>query len=374
MAQQPSPSESEAKRRLLFTLGSSKGPEERRIPLFLLEHLSPDRFELHLALWGDEEQGPSQLPQHVGLHDLGSERGRQAERSLRTLIEGLQPQVLFSPCFELSSMLLRQRRRLPGDVRIVVREASAKNLAAEPRGARWFGSRRSRRLYRGADRVICPYDFVLEELQLRFGIPRDRIVTIYDPLDLHALRERARAGANPFAARGLGPHVLVASAITGSPDFDQLVHGLPGLAREFPGGQLWIIGDDASPQQARALELRALAGELGVEERLHLVGPQEDPERWLHHADLCVLPAEEQETPGVLVRALACGCPVIAFESHEATHELMERSGQLERLVSELEWRREWFRAGPGHEIEADMSAFDAVRVVAAYEEIFLSA
>jgi glycosyltransferase involved in cell wall biosynthesis len=367
------PERAAQKRSLLLTLGGSQGREARGSVFFLLDRLSPDRFELHLGLGGDEAQPLAQLPPHVEMHRFESDGGRREERSLRELIERVQPRVIFSSSFELSCALLRRRGKLAEDAGIVIREASAAELGTEPRGARWFGSRRSRRLYRAADRVVCPYDFVLEELHARFGVPRERMVTIFDPLDLQELRERARSGVNPFAARGLGPHVVVVSPITGSPQFDQLVRALPGLARDFPGGQLWVIGDDASEQQARALELRALARELGVEERLHLPGPQEDSERWLQHADLCVLPADGRETPRVLLRALACGCPVIALEAEAATRELMRRTGQAERLVAELDWRRAWFRPGPGREIEVDLSAFDAMNVAATYQEIFLS-
>ncbi|GAB4394888.1 MAG: glycosyltransferase family 4 protein [Kiloniellaceae bacterium] len=78
-----------------------------------------------------------------------------------------------------------------------------------------------------------------------------------------------------------------------------------------PGLHLWVVG--AGPERAR---LEALAGELGVAERVRFLGavPHERMPAVYSAADLLILASEREGWPNVMLEAMACGARVVATE------------------------------------------------------------
>ena len=78
---------------------------------------------------------------------------------------------------------------------------------------------------------------------------------------------------------------------------------------QVPDATLVIAGQ--GPKQA---ELRALASELGVANRVHFLGavPHDGMAGVYNAADVLVLASEREGWPNVLLEAMACGTPVIA--------------------------------------------------------------
>lgn len=84
-----------------------------------------------------------------------------------------------------------------------------------------------------------------------------------------------------------------------------VIRALPKL----PGAHLLIAGQ--GPEHGALL---TLAAELGVAERVQLVGtmPQEELKALYSAADVLVLASEREGWPNVLLEAMACGTPVVA--------------------------------------------------------------
>lgn len=90
--------------------------------------------------------------------------------------------------------------------------------------------------------------------------------------------------------------------------------GLPTLLRGFadwqhPAKRLVILGEG---DQRAALE--ALAVELGIADRVYLMGFREDRLRWLKSFDLFVLPSTLEGIPRCLMEAMAARVPIIATD------------------------------------------------------------
>lgn len=59
-------------------------------------------------------------------------------------------------------------------------------------------------------------------------------------------------------------------------------------------------------------DLRTIAADLGIDDRVTFVGRDPEPERWLEKARVLALPSEREGTPNVVLEAMACGLPVVA--------------------------------------------------------------
>ncbi|HYF45500.1 MAG TPA: glycosyltransferase family 4 protein, partial [Acidimicrobiales bacterium] len=75
---------------------------------------------------------------------------------------------------------------------------------------------------------------------------------------------------------------------------------------------LWVGGEAGGPELEPILYDRAHAG---LDEVVHFVGHQADPQPWLAAFDLLVLPAREDAFPLVCLEAAAEGVPIVCFDN-----------------------------------------------------------
>ena len=172
--------------------------------------------------------------------------------------------------------------------------------------------------YRNADRVVANSDFTRDRL-LELGVAPERIRIIHPGVDL----QRFRPGLETADLRqrlGLVPGqklVLSVGRLSRRKGFDQVIRALPVLAQEGLDVHYAVIGIGEDRDY-----LEALARELGVEERVRLLGHVEpaDLPRWYCAADLFAMPNREidGDTEGfgmVFVEAAACGTPSLAGQA-----------------------------------------------------------
>ncbi|MGQ9861557.1 MAG: glycosyltransferase family 4 protein [Thiobacillaceae bacterium] len=167
-----------------------------------------------------------------------------------------------------------------------------------------------------ADHVLANSDFTRETLIALIGVRPEHIVMTYPTVDV----ERMRPGL-PFEdlRRGLGLRdgqrlILSVGRLQRRKGFDQVVRALPGLLKRGLDVHYAIVGVGEDRDY-----LQAIAGELGVSDRLHLLGHVEmdDLPRWYNACDLFAMPNRDinGDTEGfglVYMEANACGKPVIA--------------------------------------------------------------
>jgi glycosyltransferase involved in cell wall biosynthesis len=97
-----------------------------------------------------------------------------------------------------------------------------------------------------------------------------------------------------------------------------LLAAFAALGDEFDVG-LTIIG--AGPLEQ---ELRGLAQELGVADRVDIRAYDPDPARLMRLADAFVLSSRWEGFPNVLLEAICEGCPVVSTRSSDAVAELVD--------------------------------------------------
>ena len=169
---------------------------------------------------------------------------------------------------------------------------------------------------RHADTVLANSDFTRETLISLIGVRPDQIVMAYPTVDA----QRFRPGL-PFedlrVSIGLAPAqrlILSVGRLQRRKGFDQVVRALPGLVASGIDVHHAIvgIGDDWD-------YLQGIAQELGVSDRLHLLGHVEpaDLPRWYNACDLFAMPNRDidGDTEGfgiVYLEANACAKPAIA--------------------------------------------------------------
>jgi glycosyltransferase involved in cell wall biosynthesis len=360
------------RKKILFVLPNLEGGGLERVAVTLLEHLSRSCFEPHLALLAAVGPFLKEVPKDVRIHDLGVARVRYCIPGMIRLVWRLRPDVVLSAARELNVATGFVRPWLPRRLVLLVQEQTSVTEELAEKGSHLEAWKWLYRSYLRADKIICVADYILNDLADHFGLPRNKLLRIYNPVAVEAIRQRAEA-ANPYT--GSGPHVLAAGRLSKVKGFDLLLEAMALVRKRVPGAQLTILGE--GPLDS---ELKAQRGRLGLTDAVCFAGFQSNPYPYFKHADLFVLSSRYEGMPLVLLEALALGTFVVATDCPGGVREVLARSavGELvptrdaQLLAEAIIKGCERPRKDPGAEArEAVLDEFRIERVMAIYEGLF---
>ena len=161
-----------------------------------------------------------------------------------------------------------------------------------------------------ADRVIAVSTQIEKVLQARFGC--DRVVQIYNGINLDALDGERMSQADVRAKLGLKPsdHVIgTIGRLVAVKGQDQLLIAAQHLAHIYRDLHVVVVGE--GPLMDRLL---AQAKDLGIGDRLHLLGHRDDTYDLMRALDVFVLPSLHEGIPMVILEALALQRPIVASQ------------------------------------------------------------
>jgi glycosyltransferase involved in cell wall biosynthesis len=180
-------------------------------------------------------------------------------------------------------------------------------------GRHWVSDRLRRRLaYRALAATGMPIVAVAEDLAqfLRdAGFPADRIRVVPNGIPVPASPTWPGTAQERSAARralGVPEHCRLLVAVGNLypvKDHATLLRAAAGL----DGVHVAIAGRGEEEKR-----LRSLAEQLGLDDRLHLLGLRDDVDRVLAAADLFVHPSRSEGLPLAILEAMAAGVPIVA--------------------------------------------------------------
>lgn len=307
-----------SRKKILFVIPSLSGGGAERVFSTLLDHLDRSQFEIHLALLDVQASGSQEIPPDVLIHHLKYSRVRRALPGLVKLVWKLRPDALLSTLGHLNLALIAARPLLPARIKVLVRETTIASVLLQD-GIRYAWAWRwlYRGLYRHADWVVCPSGAILEDLARNFGVPREKLVCIYNPVDVDKVCSFAESGGSPY--NGRGPYLITAGRLSREKGLDLLLDAMPEILQSFPDVQLTLLGE--GPAFASLLEQ---SRRLGLTDHVRFAGFQDNPWRYIRYADIFVLPSRFEGLPNALLEAIALGTPVVATDCAGSIREILD--------------------------------------------------
>jgi glycosyltransferase involved in cell wall biosynthesis len=160
----------------------------------------------------------------------------------------------------------------------------------------------------------------------------DRVRVIPDGLALDPRRAPRAAARAALELPAETPVVAMLGRISDWKGQDVLVRALAHPSLRDCGAIALVAGDVWPGADGRLQSVRTLAAQLGVEDRLRLLGFREDVETIYGAADVIVVPSTAPDPlPGAAVEAAAAGCAVVA-SAHGGLPEII-RDGETGLLV-----------------------------------------
>ncbi|MGX7674876.1 glycosyltransferase [Plantactinospora sp. DSM 117369] len=177
--------------------------------------------------------------------------------------------------------------------------------AADTSPARRVGYERA--LGRAVDRVIAQSQDEVREL-VRMGVPQARVTVIPS-----GVNDETFSPDGPSVPRAPGrPRILTVGRLVERKGYQDVIRAMPMV----PDAECVVVGGppagevDDDPQVRR---LRALAEEVGVADRVRLIGavPREEMPYWYRSADVLVAAPWYEPFGLTPLEAMACGVPVV---------------------------------------------------------------
>jgi glycosyltransferase involved in cell wall biosynthesis len=317
------------KLRVAFILPSYEIGGSQRVLLTLFRALNRDLMEPHLFVFDDQgvNGGLAHLVEGLdGVHILGQVRLRSAVLSLFREIREIAPDVVFSTMGYVNLAVLAMSFFPGRHVRTVIRESNTPSLGLP--GLRYSGVIRLgyRCLYPFADAVISQSRIMGQELIEDFGVAKERLFHIPNPVDIDRVRDAAsRISRFP----GTGRRFVASGHLIHQKGFDQLIELIPSLNAD---DHLTILGDG---EERKALE--QLIARLNLNNQVLLKGFVDNPWQYYAGADAFLMPSRWEGLPNASLEALACGTPVIATPQTGGLVEVLEVSSDGALTVVEME-------------------------------------
>lgn len=172
------------------------------------------------------------------------------------------------------------------------------------RGGEWLKERLSIRVPGRLGRLVLLSEHARDQFAERHGPARHTWRVIPNGVDttIYAPQARARSGDAPVWA--------CIAAMRPDKNHVGLVRAWAGVVAAHPGATLLIVGDGPSRE-----DTEAVIEELGLTDRVRMLGRREDVVDVLHGVDGVVSASIDEALPTALIEAAACGLPVVAADA-----------------------------------------------------------
>jgi glycosyltransferase involved in cell wall biosynthesis len=257
-------------------------------------------------------------------------------RDLAAYLRREKPHTLFASTPNLNIEAILARRLSGQNTRVVISERvpTQQWLDANDDWNRRYLRTLMNRLYGEADGIIAVSNGVANGLAGAIALPRDRITTIYNPVVLPDIAERAaRPTEHPWFVPGSPPVILAVGRPGRVKDHMTLLRAF-ALVREQHDVRLVVIGENRFSRKParRHTEFESLAVELKVAEHVTSIAHTFNPFAFFARAAMLVVSSRYEGFCNVVLEALACGCPVVSTDCPVGPSEILQ-GGRYGKLV-----------------------------------------
>lgn len=176
-----------------------------------------------------------------------------------------------------------------------------------------------KKIYNRAHSVVCVSNVIGEDLIENFGIQRERIRVIHNPVNLEIIQKKWKEPLNIKYESIFNSDVIVtAGRLEREKGYWHLIRAF-GKVREYRNSvRLVIIGEGTEKDY-----LKKIVNKLGLQEDVIFLGYKLNPFKYIARSKIFVLSSLWEGFPNVLLEAMACRIPVISADCRSGPREIL---------------------------------------------------
>ena len=241
-----------------------------------------------------------------------------------------QPQVILSAAHYCNEFAILAKYLSGIPIKTVVSEHTT--LSQEAKRSNYRSSQLSpvtaRLLYPWANGIVAVSNGSAKDLAQITGLSLERIKVIYNPVITPELIEKSKAPvAHPWFAAGESPIILGVGRLAPQKDFSTLIQAFAQVEPIKPC-RLVILGEGRDKKA-----LQTLIHQLGLEDKVALLGFVDNPYAYLAKATVFVLSSIYEGLPTVLIEAMALGTSVVSTNCESGPREILN-NGEYGELIN----------------------------------------
>lgn len=211
-----------------------------------------------------------------------------------------KPDILFFGSGQINAIFSPFLFLFSNEIKLISRESNLPSIYEKYFIIKWI----YKTTYKNYEKIIVQSDDMYNDLNVNFGIPKNKLVKINNPIDYDYIFGKVNEKtAISFSRKKIT--LLAAGRLTHQKGFDLLVKELSKITEiKF---HLYILGSGEMEQK-----LLNLISSLKLEEKVSLMGVVENPYKYMRNSDVFILSSRFEGFPNVLLESLLCGTPVMA--------------------------------------------------------------
>lgn len=375
------------KRKILFVIPSLAGGGAEKVLITLLKRLDRSLFEPSLVVFDDRNDYRGDMPKDIqvisfqNVQKAGMIGHMRLVISLAALMRRDRPEVVCS-FMEYANHLCSLAKWLS------MRSSSLFYTQHNMMSNNYKPGRlRSRTvvlwimryvLYPTTRKVVCVSRGVMEDYITRWGLPREKAVVIYNPIEIDKIQLMAQMDLDHPWFKGNSSVIIACGRLVPQKNYPLLLRSLSMALKHHPELKLVVLGEGELRN-----ELILLAEELGIANSVNFLGFVPNPYQYMIRSKCLVLSSDWEGFGNVLVEAMACGIPVIATRCPSGPEEIIthgingilvsmknanELSEALIRMVTTRGLGAAYALAGRARALD-----FDAEKITRQYAGLFCS-
>jgi glycosyltransferase involved in cell wall biosynthesis/CTP:molybdopterin cytidylyltransferase MocA len=313
---------------LAMLLPDMAGGGAERVALAQIDYFLRAGHRVDLLLLRRQGELLDLVPPQVRIVDLAAPRIRQALGPLVRYLRSSPPHALQALMWPVTVLAVLARLIARAPTRLVLADHTtlSRQYADLGRAGSFFLRRSLGASYPRADARVAVSEDAAADLSGLARLDRNAIEVIYNPVADPPPEGAADPDIEALWGVPHGRRILTVGKLKDEKEHALLIRAFARMDRA-QDARLMIVGN--GPQED---ELRQVAAQTGVGERVVLPGFTTDPWPFYRSADLFVLSSRFEGYPLVLVEAMKCGLSVVSTDCKSGPREILD-GGRFGRLV-----------------------------------------
>ena len=365
----------EKKNKILFVLSNLGNGGAQRTVLNILNNIDLEKFSPTLCIFNNPSDTSylDLLRSSIRVKVLNT-KARFSVFKLIKEIRSQTPDLVFSTLGYVNFVVFVAHLLSFSKSKLILREASFKKKGYNTTKLEYYLVRLA---YRNCDVLISLSDGVRQHLIEHYGIKREKIRVVYNPVDIDRIEQVVNDGEILIPRKPGVFRIIACGRLEAPKNYELLIHAVSKLNTGLEFWELHILGDGEKKG-----ELQQLVKDLGLESNIRFLGFQKNPYSYIKGADLFILSSRWEGFPNVIVEAMTCGVPVLATDCLYGPNVILEngKHGWLvpnedEAALTEktdylIRNQQELLRIK--NSMPSRVQEFNAKKIIKEYEKLFL--